>query len=143
MFKTKQKEAYRTHKYSCPQQQPAEHRAFYGHLLRLCLFLQHLQMECGSGNNAAKILTVLCINETRLSFFNIDSTRLALSFLTKCFIFTSTEVCPSMVQRVFISKLQSKLSSVHFLIWGRICFKVELIRKGCSHTKANSSSIVG
>ena len=45
MFKTKQKKAYHIHMYSCPQQQPAEHRAFYGHLLHLCLFLQHLQIE--------------------------------------------------------------------------------------------------
>ena len=25
--------------------QPADHQAFYGHLLHLCLFLQHLQIE--------------------------------------------------------------------------------------------------
>ena len=111
MFKTKQKKAYHIHMYGCPQQQPAEHRAFFGHLLCLCLFLQHLQIEYGSGNNAAKILTVLFIKETRSSSFNIDSARLALSSLTKCFIFTSTEVCPSIVQRVFMSGLQPKLSS--------------------------------
>ena len=101
--------------YSCPQQQPAEHRVFYGHFLHLCLFLQCLHIEYGSGNNAAKILTVLFINETSSTSFNIDSARLALSSLTECFIFTSTEVCPSTVQRVFISRLQPKLSSAYLL----------------------------
>ena len=143
MFKTNQKKAYHIYMYSCPQQQPEEHRVFDGHLLHLCLFLQHLQIEKGSGNNVAKILTVLFINETSSSTFNIDSTRLALSSLSKCFIFTSTEVCPSIVQRVFMSGLQPKLSSAYLLIWGRIHFKVRSMRKGCSHTKANSSSTLG
>ena len=67
----------------------------------------------------------------------------ASSSLAKCFIFTSTEVCPSIVQRVCMSILQPKLSSAYLLIQGRVCSKVTSMRKGCSHTKVKSSLAVG
>ena len=92
---------------------------------------------------SAKVFTVSFIKETSPSSFKINSTRLASSSLAKCFIFTLTEVCPSIVQRVCISILQPKLSSAYLLIQGRVCSKVTSMRKGCSHTKAKSSSAVG
>ena len=98
--------------------------------MHLCLVSHLLQIGHGRGNSAANVSMMSFNRETSLSSVNTDRVILVSFFTAKCLNCTSTEVCPSIVHKVFNSMMQPKLSFAYLHNRGRDCSKLASIRKG-------------